>query len=829
LAPCTIFEPQAQVIPDSLSMIKNYFTVAFRAIVRNKLSAFINIFGLALAMTCALLITLFIRDELGYDQYNLNAGRMYRVTRNFLSKDGSVNLHLGHVAPPFGPLLKNDFGEFEHVARTLNNRVTMAYQDNAEVKKSFNEDNFFFAEPELFKIFSITTTEGDPAKILSEPMSLMMSEKAAAKYFGKENPVGKTLRVNGTFDMVVGGVFKEFPRQAHFHPEIFASFSTLNDTTIYGRRRLETNWGNNSFATYILASKPLDVKAIEKQFPAFLDRHMLPEDPSEPKASTWTTLFLQKVTDIHLTSHLDSEHEANGNINNVYMMAVIAVFIILIACFNFVNLSTARASKRAKEVGLRKAVGALKTQLIGQYLSESILIACLALFLAVMFSYLSVGWLNEFTGKSMTLNPAKDFALFGGLILFTITVGILAGIYPAFILSGFKPAIVLKGQQSSGGGKGFLRKALVVAQFAVSIVLIIATAITLSQLRYLNNRELGYQKDQVVTLRYYPEVASNYDAFYNEITKESAIKNAARSSRIPTGRLLDSQGSARVQKGDSLSESGVVLKNIRIDHDFFDTYQIDFASGRDFSKERVNDDSASFILNEAAVAMLGLTNENIVDKEFHYGGVKGKVIGVVKDFHFESLHEPIVPLVFQNGPFFSRLSVKLASANTQAGIEAIARVWQEFMPSRPFEYDFLSMQYKNLYEAEQKQSQLFIIFAGLAILIACLGLFGLATFNAAQRVKEIGVRKVLGASVANILGLLSREIIILIVISNVIAWPIAWYFMNEWLSGFAYHITMNIVVYLASALAAIAVALVTVSTQTIRAAKSNPANTLRYE
>ncbi|MEJ1239393.1 ABC transporter permease [Chryseolinea sp. T2] len=810
-------------------MIRTYLTVAFRAIVRNKLSAFINIFGLALAMTCALLITLFIRDELEYDKYNAHADRMYRVTRNFLSKDGSVNLHLGHVAPPFGPLLKNDFGDFEEVARTLNNRVTMSYQDNAEVKKSFNEDNFFFAEPELFKIFTISVAEGDPAKVLSEPMSLMMSEKSAKKYFGNENPLGKTLRVNGTFDMVVGGIFKEFPKQSHFHPEIFASFSTLNDTTIYGRRRLETNWGNNSFATYILASKPLDIKAIEKQFPAFLDRHMKSDDPSEPKTSTWTTLFLQKVTDIHLTSHLDSELEANGNINNVYMMAVIAVFIILIACFNFVNLSTARASKRAKEVGLRKAVGAFKAQLIGQYLSESILIAGLAFVFAMAFSFLSIGWLNEFTGKSMVLNPVNDFILFGGLVGFTITVGILAGIYPAFVLSGFKPALVLKGQQTSGGGKGFLRKALVVAQFAVSIVLIIATAITLSQLSYLNNRELGYQKDQIITLRYYPEVAANYEAFFNELTKDASIANAARSSRIPTGRLLDSQGSARVQKGNSLSESGVVLKNIRIDHDFFSTYQIDFASGRDFSKERVNDDSASFILNESAVSMLGLTNENIIDKEFHYGDVKGKVIGVVKDFHFESLHEPIVPLVFQNGPFFSRLSVKLTGNNPQNGIESIARVWQEFMPNRPFEYEFLSMQYKNLYEAEQKQSQLFIIFAGLAILIACLGLFGLATFNAAQRVKEIGVRKVLGASVGSILGLLSREIVVLIVIANVIAWPIAWYFMNEWLSSFAYHITMNVVVYIVSALAAIAVALITVSTQTIRAAKTNPATTLRYE
>jgi putative ABC transport system permease protein len=810
-------------------MIKNYLTVAFRAIVRNKLSAFINIFGLALAMTCALLISLFIQDELAYDQYNTHADRMYRVTRNFLSKDGSVNLHLGHVAPPFGPLLKNDFGEFEEVARILNSRITVAYQDGAEEKKAFNEENFFFAEPALFKIFTIPVVEGDPAKILAEPLGMMLSEKTARRYFGNENPIGKSLRVNGQYDLVVNGIFKDFPKQSHFHPEILGAFSTLNDTTVYGRRRLETNWGNNSFATYILSTRPLDIPSMEKQFPAFLDRHMLPDDPAEPKASTWTTLFLQKVTDIHLHSHLDSEHEANGNITNVYMMAVIAVFIILIACFNFVNLSTARASKRAKEVGLRKVVGAFKSQLVNQYLSESVLISCLALVLALAFSFISIGWLNSFTGKSIELNVLTDFKLILVLLGFAITVGLLAGVYPAFVLSGFKPALILKGQQGSLKGKGFLRKSLVIAQFAVSIVLIIATAITLSQLNYMNGRKLGYEKEQVVTLRYYPEVGSNYDAFYNELTKDAAIKNMGRSSRIPTGRLLDSQGSARVQKGDSLSESGVVLKNIRIDHEFFDTYEINFASGRDFSKERVSDDSASFILNEAAVKMLGLTNENIIDKEFQYGGINGKVIGVVKDFHFESLHEPIVPLVFQNGPFFSRISVKLSGTNTQGGIEAISRVWQEFMPNRPFEYDFLSMQYKNLYESEQKQSQLFIVFAGLAILIACLGLFGLATFNAAQRVKEIGIRKVLGASIPSILGLLSREIVILIVVSNAIAWPVAWYFMNEWLKGFAYHVDMNVIVFVLSAVGAIALALVTVSTQTYRAARSNPATTLRYE
>lgn len=812
-------------------MLTNYIKVALRAIFRNKLTAFINIAGLALAMVCALMIYLYIDDELQYDKYNSKIDRTYRVTRNFLSPDGTVNLHLGHVAPPFGPFLKNDFTDFEYVVRTLQTRALVAYRSEGEEQKSFNEENLFYAEPELFKVFDINVTEGNPEKLLRDPFTVMLSRETAARYFGTDNAIGKQLRLGNNYDLEVTGVFDDLPRRSHWHPQILLSFSTLNDSTIYGARGLETNFGNNSFGTYVLVKEPFDKEKTEAQFPAFLDKYMggMAASNNMPLPSTFTTLFLQPVADIHLHSHLDSEIETNGNITNVYMMGVIGVFIVLIACFNFINLSTARATKRAKEVGMRKVSGAARNQLVIQYLSESVLIALFALAIALGLSWLSLSWLNEFTGKAIALNFLSNWPLTLGILGFALLVGMLAGVYPAFIISGFQPVQILKGQQGAARGKSGIRKTLVVVQFSISIVLMIATAVTFQQLNFLNNRDLGYAKDQVITLRFFGDLAPNYDAFYNEVLKHSSIKNVARSSRIPTGRLLDSQGGAQIQQGDSMATANVIIKNIRNDHEFFDTYEIPFVTGRNFSKEIKSDDSLGFVLNEAAVAMLGVSNEEVLTRDFQYGGVKGRVIGVVRDFHFESLHEEIIPMIFQPSQFYGRLSIKVAGDDMQAAVAHLEKVWKSFIPHRPFEYEFLSMRYQKLYESEQKQGQLFTTFSVLAIVIACLGLFGLATFNTLQRVKEIGIRKVLGASTPHILGILSKEIVMLVLIANVISWPIAWYFMSQWLEGFAYKIDVSVWIFGLATLAALFIALITVSSQTLKAALTNPSQTLRYE
>ncbi|MDZ4715970.1 MAG: FtsX-like permease family protein [Cytophagales bacterium] len=817
-------------------MIRNYLLTSYRSLLRNKMTSLINIAGLALAMASALLIYLYVTDELAYDLHHTKSDRIYRVTRNFLNADGVPNLQLSAVAPPVGPLLKNDFGEIEIMARTLQYNVVMAIEENGARTKMASEDHVFLAEPELFDIFDIDVVSGDPTRSLSRPLTMMLSETAAQKYFGGTEVIGKHLKAANQMDLEVTGVFRNFPQQSHWHPDFLVSFVTLNDSTIYGRRGLETNWGNNSFSTYLLLASGSDPAILESRLPDFLNRHFGPYvinnfgAPPDFVASKRTTLFLQKVIDIHLLSHLDDELEVGGNMNNVYMMSVIGLFIVLIACFNFVNLSTAQATKRAKEVGLRKVVGAFRRQLITQYLSESMLVSFLALVLALLLSIATLPWMNAFTGKALALDLLSNGPLLAGVFALALAVGLMAGIYPAFVISSFKPALILKGQQGSAKGKGAIRKTLVVAQFSISIILLIATGVTTQQLDFLNSRELGFDKDQMITLPLYREISGSYDAFYNELMANASIKNAGRSSRLPTGRLLDSQG-ARVMKGDSLVSTGVTLKFVTTDHEFFSTYSIGMAAGRPFSKAIRSDDSLAFIINEAAVRSIGwASNEEAIGKDFSYGGSRGKLIGVVKDFHFESLHEEIVPMVFfLSDGNYRNLTVKIAGSNMKQGIEHIEKTWKAFLPDRPFDYQFTNDQYSRLYMAEQKQGKLFTVFSGLAIFIASLGLFGLATFNTLQRVKEIGVRKVMGASVPGILALLSREIVVLILLANLIAWPLAWYFMNQWLESFAYHIDMGLLVYVTSALAAVGIALVTVSTQTFRAALTNPATTLRYE
>ena len=805
-------------------MFRSYFTIALRLFIRNRLISFINVSGLALALTGTLLIALFISDELSYDRYHKNADNIYRVTRNFLSSDGSETLHLGLIAPPFGTLLKNDFPDISKVVRThkVYDLLKMVQEDGTS--QNINIDNPFYAEPSVFEVFDIPILLGDPTAPLEQPNTALISDAMAQQYFGTLDVIGKPLKLADN-NLEITGVFEAFPVQSHWHPDLLVAFSTLHDEKIYGRNQLEHNWGNNDFSTYVLIKDQFNVKNIQAQFPDFLNKHM---GTGSVQPSTWTNLFLQPLTDIHLHSHLDHEIETNGNINHVYIIGAIGLFLILIASFNFINLTTARATTRGKEVGLRKALGAVRPQLVAQHLSESILAAFMSFFLATVLTFFCLPWLNEFTGKSIQLTSHVNLLSISVGVGFVLFIGLLAGFYPALIISRLRTIKILKQQVGSVPGNGILRRTLVSVQFTLSIVIIIATVVVYQQLKFLSHSELGYAKDQMVRVDYPDELVNSYTSFYHELTNHTYIKNAARSSLIPTGKLLDYQGTS-VQQGDSLISTEIALKDVRVDHQFFDSYQIPLVSGRNFSKEIQSDDSLSFIINESAAAMIGWSNKEAIGKIIQNGSVKGTVIGVVKDFHFESLHESIVPIIFHIGSYYNHLSIQIATQDIPEAIGHLEDLWRKFLPDRPFEYSFLEDRYQQLYINEERQSELLFIFAGLAIFIATIGLFGLTTFNVLQRVKEISIRKVLGASLQQILTLLSKETLLILLLANGIAWPIAWYFMKQWLNQFAYGIEPAWWMFATAGLAAALIALLTISYQSIKVALSNPVDSLRHE
>lgn len=811
-------------------MIQNYLKMAWRNLMKHRFISFINLFGLTMGLACCLLISIYIIHETSYDRYHSKADRIYRLTRNFNNPDGTVTLRLSTVAPPFGPLLKNDFPDIRQVTRLLpSGKTPVKYGE-----KLFSETQLFFADEHLFDVFDVDVTKGNPQKGLQDPFTVMVSEKIASKYFGNEEAMNKIIKINNQFNLKVTGVFRSFPSNSHIHPEIMVSFNTLKDSAVYGENQLRTNYGNNSFFTYFLVPENYPVKNIEAQFPAFIDKHMFfPGAPPTMKFSRLTSLDVQKLTDIHLYSHTDYEAEENGDITRVYIFAVIALIILLIACINYMNLATARSALRAKEIGIRKVAGAGKGELIAQFLSESVLIAWIAMILAVLIAWITLPWINRLSGLELTGRMLLNWKYMGPVILVPFIVGITSGIYPALFMSSFQPVKTLKGLFRAGGRSLSFRQALVVTQFGISIVLIITTAIVFQQLRYMQQAKLGYQKEQVLALPYYFTSNSQYEAFRNELLGQNHIQTIGRSSRIPTGRLLDSQNAA-AESGDSLQPVNAELKYLAIDQDFIPSYGIGMAAGRNFSKAIVTD-TANFLLNETAVKVLGWPSaEKAIGRNFSYGGTRGKVIGVVQDFHFESLRQRIAPMVLSMpNPalpnFYNALSVKIAGNNTTEAVASIEKIWKTYLPEIPFEYSFVDDSYNKLYQAEQRQGRLFTIFAGIAILIACLGLLGLSSFAITQRIKEIGVRKVLGAGTGSIVFLLSKDFMKLVLLAALIAFPVAWYAMSQWLADFAYRIPVSWWVFVAAGSIAAAIALLTVSILAIRAATANPVKSLRTE
>ncbi len=808
-------------------MITNYLKIAFRNLMKYKFISFINLFGLTVGLSCCLLILTYIIHELSFDKYHKNADRTYRFTRQFNSPDGKVWLHLGTISPPFGPRLENDFPEIEKMTRLLQFGPTpMRYED-----KIFNETDVFVADEKLVDVFNVDVIKGNPKKALSDMFSVILSEEKAKKYFGNEDPMNKSVRIFNQYDLKVTGVYKSFPSNSHMHPGMLISFPTLRDSSIYGEKQLQTNWGNNSFFTYVLLPGNYDPKKIESRLPAFLDKNMPTNPKATQKPSAGTALFLQKLTDIHLRSHLDYEAEENGDIKRVYIFSAIALFILLIACINYMNLSTARSALRAREIGIRKVAGAQRKEIIAQFLSESVFIAFIAMAIAVLLTWTALPWLNKLSGLKMEMSLLNKWPLIMPVLAAPFVIGIFSGLYPAVFMSSFKPVRVLKGLFKVNNGFSF-RQVLVVTQFSISIILIICTAIVFQQLSYIQSRSLGFDREHIVTVPYNNSLSPQYEAFRTELLQNAAIKDVGRSSRIPTGRLLDADN-AQIPVGDSLQPVKAEIKMVSADHDFISTYGIKLKAGRNFSRE-FGTDTSSFIINEAAVFGIGWKSaEDAVGKQFYYGGVRGRIIGVMTDFHFESLHEKIVPIVLymptpQNA-FFGRLSVKVAGKDIPGALSQLEKSWKKFLPDAPFDYTFLDENFDSLYKAEQVQSSLFTIFSCIAIFIACLGLFGLSAFTITQRIKEIGIRKVLGASLPGIVQMISKDFIKLVAIAALIAFPVAGYVMYKWLQDFAYRTNIPWWVFPAALVIAGLIALITISFQAIKAALANPVKSLRSE
>lgn len=808
-------------------MLKNYFKIALRNIRKNPGYSFINIFGLALGMGVSILILLYVQYELSYDTYHDNSDRIVRVSRQWFNQNGESSLHLGHVAPPFAPLLESDFEEtVKEAVRFLEVSPLMRYED-----KSFVEDRFFFADAEVFEVFSWQMIKGDPKSALTYPDGIVLTESTAEKYFDDEDPMGKSLELEfqGTrLPLQVRGVVEDVPPNSHFQFDFLASMEPV--VQFYGgQEQMMQNYGSNNFATYLLLPENYNHEQLQKQLPDFIDRHMAANQQGV-KASQGTQLNLWPLTDIHLHSNLDSEIEANGNIEYVYIFTAIALFILLIACINFMNLSTARSSQRAVEVGLRKVVGADRSSLIRQFIGESLILSTIALLAALLIVQVLLPWFNAYLGVEAGFNFLENGLQLAGLAGVVLFVGLIAGSYPAFFLSGFQAADVLKGSYKAGSGHQKFRSVLVVTQFTISIVLIASMAIVYNQLEFMRSKDLGFNEENIAVLPSGGNITSNYENIRQRLLGHPGILNVSVASRVPSGRLLDSQGTQAEVNGE-LQQINTRIADIHVSHNFMDTFGIELVAGRDFDINLASDSTESFILNEAAVKAIGWSSAGeAIDKEFRYGGRSGRIIGVTNNFNFESLHQSIAPIVFlipQNR--INHVAIKIKENMREETLEYLEEQWATLRPGYPFSYYFVQDNFDEQYANEERLGEIFGYFSLLAIIIAALGLFGLASFTAQQRIKEIGIRKVLGAKVSQIVLLLSKKFTLLVISAFVIAVPVAWYAMGRWLSGFAYHIDMSLWTFVMAGGIALLVAWMTISYQSVKAALTNPVNSLRSE
>lgn len=807
-------------------MIENYFKIAWRNLRKNKTFSVLNIVGLSIGVACSLLIALYVLDELSYDRYNVNADRIYRIDKQI--KFGDFNYNGAGTPAVMGPVFAKDFSQIEHYTRLKANPGVVIRKGG----ESIREDKVVYADSSLFNVFTLEMIAGDKQTALREPHSVVITESVARTYFSSPDVIGKTLLVNDSLSYKITGVIKDIPRQSHFDFDMFMPLCDQWQST-------DNSWLPTNFVTYLLLKPGIDSRDFEKQMNSRMGQYLAPQLQSKlnisqgdfDRAGNYVRCSLMPLTAIHLHSHLTDELGINGSIQYVYIFSAIAIFILLIACINFMNLSTAHSANRAREVGIRKVLGGLKNTLIAQFLTESLLACFLSFLVAFGITALLLSSFNHLAGKQIPVSLLFTMPILGGILLLLILVSLISGSYPAFFLSSFQPIKVLKGSLSMGFRGSGLRNTLVVLQFTISVILMIGTLVIYSQLRYIQNKDLGFNKEQVLTLQNTAALDNNTRAFTNELLRMPGVKNVTSTGFLPVAGSRSEQAYITVPAYDG--KNFTLMQNWPVDERYLPTFELQLKSGRNFSPQYPTD-STAVIINETAAKLFGGAGA-LNKKLYMLGDLKGgklisyTVIGVIKDFNFNSLREQVAPLVLNLQEDKGGMAVRIGTDNIPALLDQIKTQWASMSASKPFSYTFLDEVFNKQYSADQRTGKIFLLFSILAILIACLGLFGLVTFAAEQRVREIGIRKVLGAPVTGIFALLSKDFVKLLLWSICIASPIAWWAMSKWLQDFAYRISMAWWMFVAVGCMCLLIALITISFQVTKAAVANPVKSLRGE
>jgi len=826
-------------------MLKSILLIAFRNLRKHTFYSTINIAGLAIGVSACLLITLFIIDELSYDKYNEKADRIYRINNEI--KFGGNHIQAATSAAPTAHTLLQDYPEVEATVRFRSYGSYLVKAENST--ENIKENNVIWTDSTFFKIFSVKVIEGNPNTALKEPASIAISQRTAEKYFPNESALGKTMILDNKYNAKVTAVYENIPSTSHFHFDILIAM--VGDWPV-AREAQSTAYLSNNFNTYLLLKEGADAKAFERKFPEFLIKYIGPQIAQALGIEFTLEKFREEgnvyemtlipLRDIHLHSDATAELESNGSITYVYLLGIVAFFILGIACINFMNLSTARSSNRAKEVGVRKVMGSARTNLVRQFLLESTMVTVFAFFVAISLVYLALPIFNGLALKQLNIpfdNPVFYLIMVGAALL----VGMIAGIYPSFFLSAFNPVDVLKGKGSSGMKSGLVRSGLVVFQFVISIFLIVGAITVNRQLQYIQNKKLGFNKDQVIVIQdAYALRPNKVESFKQEVLKNSNIQSGTISGYLPVknGNSSRSDNPFWREGSDPSTENMVSMQNWQVDHDYLKTFDMNILEGRDFSLDFPSDSSA-VILNEAAAYQFGFDGDPIGRRISTLSGSlpdgspdpnntkSWTIVGVVENFHFSTMRESITPLGLFIGKSDGSVSFRYSAKDSQEVIQTIENTWKSLAPGQPFQYSFLDDDFGGMYAAEQRLGKIFTFFAGLAIVIACLGLFALTAFTAEQRSKEIGIRKVLGASVSSIVLLLSKEFGRLIIIAFIIAIPFAWYSVDWWLKGYVFKAQIGAMVYMVAGLIAFLIAWLTMGYQSIKAASSNPIDALKSE